>query len=645
MAPTAFPRDSVLNTPATVWAASIVLMVVMAVTDSAPSAAQEPYNAHLFTNLGTAVSRNSIYNHALGYDAEGRPRYFQAYKGEPWILLSIDPLTGKTEQYNAPREGNPYGIVFAADGNLYISTGGSGQDELYCFDPAIKRLEFLGRPTQTEHVVWTLAEGDGGRIWGGTYPNAKLVSIDLETHELRDWGRISPTQPYVRFLDAHGPYVYCNCGPSRAEVWAYDTRTGEKAEILPDRLREHLRYGIAQKRADGQVYIAAGDEVVRVNGVECEAVDELPPAVPANHQGRPDRMILEMADGTVITADHQTGTDRRYFVQPPGGQRQAVQFEYTGTKTALWALDAGPEGLIYGTTRSPITLFTIEPRTDEVTVLGDPVGANGQVYSWLWHEGKLHMAAYAGSRLTVWDPTQPWQFGSSSHSNPRLLGTLGIGRPAALILAPDGKHMLAGGVPAYGRFGGVITVIEPQEPKIEVIPDLLGTQSVASMVSVPETDLVCIGTTWRGGSASEAPRSDPRLLLWDFTTRQIVFETVPVPGEHSIVQMVMLGRRIYATTDGVGHLAVFDPYERQVVHSAALGYGPGCLFGLRHNPTDGMLYAISGDSVLRIHSDNYEMERLGTYPGLDWGLGVAGDRIYLYSGSDLIRFSIPPATS
>jgi len=625
-----------------VWAVSIFLMVVIAVTGSAPGVAQEPYNTHLFTNLGTAVSRNSLYNHALGHDEQGKSRYFQAYKGEPWILLSIDPLTGEAEQYNAPRTGNPYGIVFASNNKLYISTGGSGEDELYCFDPAVKRLEFLGRPTATELVVWTLAEGEDGRIWGGTYPNSKLVSIDPVTHELHDWGRMSPTQPYVRFLDTHGPYVYCNCGPSRAEVWAYDTRTGEKTEILPERLRQHLRYGIAQKRADGEVYIAAGDEVLRVNGLELEPVEELPPAVPANHQGRPDRMVLEMPDGTIITADHQTSSDRRYYLQSPGGERQAVDFEYEGTKTALWALEAGPDDLVYGTTRSPITLFRMNPANDKVTVLGDPVGANGQVYSWLWHQGKLYMAAYAASRLTVWDPSQPWQFGSTPDSNPRLLGSVGIGRPAALILAPDGKHMLAGGVPAYGRFGGVITVIEPQAAQIEVIPDLLGSQSIASMVSVPDSDLVCIGTTWRGGSASEAPQGDPRLLLWDFPSRRMVFETVPVAGEDSIVQMVMANQRIYATTDGDGHLIVFDPYERHVLYTASLGHGPGCLFGLRHNPADGMLYALSGDSVVRIHPYSYKIELLGTYPELDWGLGIVGNRAYLYSGSDLLRFSIPP---
>jgi streptogramin lyase len=626
-----------------ILATAACLLLVIAMAPAPADDAPQPAHMDRFTNLGTAVARNSLYNHALGQDADGNPLYFQAYKGEPWILLVIDPLTGEATQHTAQHAGNPYGILFAENGKLYVSTGGSGEDRVYCYDPAAEALEYLGRPTDTEHVVWTLAEGDDGTIWGGTYPNSKLISIDPDSHELRDWGRISPTQPYVRFLEAKGPYVYCNCGPSRPEIWAFDTRTGEKTEILPDRLREHLRYGYVQRRADGELYLAVGGEKLRLDGLQFEPVEDLPPTVPANHQGRPDRQVLEMPDGTVITADHQTGTDRRYFVQPPDGERRAVPFGYEGTKTSLWALEAGADGLIYGTTRSPITLFTVDPASDEVTVLGDPIGRNGQVYSWLWHEGKLYMAAYSGGRFTVWDPSEPWRFGYEADSNPRYLGELEIGRPAALVLAPDGEHMLAGGVPDYGSFGGVIAVIDPEEETFEVLPDLFGTQSIASMLSVPGTDLVCIGTTWRGGSASEAPKGDPRLLLWDFATREMVFETVPVPGEDSIVQMAMVDGLVYATTDGEGHLVVFDPYQREVLHTAELGSGPGCLFGLRHNPADGMLYAISGDSIVRINPDSYAIELLGTYPGLDWGLGIAGDHLYAYSGSDLIRFAIPPA--
>ncbi len=610
--------------------------------------ADEPFNLDLFTDLGTPVRRNALYNHALGKDAEGNERYYQAYRGDPWFLLSLDPYTGEADEYIAEGYvGNPWGILWASNDKLYITTGGSREiDDIFVFDPETSTLSYLGRPTETEQVVWTLCEAEDGKLYGGTYPSAKLVSVDLQTHKLTDLGRMSPDQMYIRFLDTKGEWVYCNAGPSRAAVWAYNIYTGEKRQILPDRFREGPGSGGAQKRADGEMYISidGGKEIFRVvNGTELEPVDTMPPPRPENLQGNPTKARLTLQDGTSILVDNQTGPEKRYFLQRPDQEIVTISFEYAGTVgSILWSLQEGPDGLVYGTTSSPITLFSVEPATDEVEVLGDPIGVAGQVYGWVWHEDKLYMAAYGNSRLTVWDPRKPWNFGFEEDSNPRYLGCCHIGRPASLIVAPDGKHLLAGGVPGYGSTGGVLTVIEPDEPNVEAIPGLFGEQSIASMVAIPDTDLVCIGTTYHGGTASEAQVSDPRLLLWDFNTRDIVFETVPVAGEASLVQMVLLGDKIYGTTAGdEGYLFAFDIESRQVVHTAPLGYGAGSLFGLRYREADGMLYAISGDSIVRIDPESYTTERLGTYPGMGFGMGLAGDYIYLCAGPNLIKFSIP----
>jgi len=497
---------------------SLTLMVVMAVSAFNHAAAQEAVNPELFADLGVPVKRNAIYNHILGTDAEGNERYYQAYKGEPWFLLSIDPLTGDAEQYTAEAIGNPYGICWAGDGRLYLSTGGSGIGEIYCFDPAARSLELVAQAPEGETAVWQLCEAEDGMIYGGTYPTSRLVRLDPGTGELADLGRIDPEQKYIRFVDTAGDYVYCNTGPSRAGVWAYHIPTGEREQILPERLRGELSWGTAQRRADGNVYISAGDEVFRVEGTELTPVEELPPARVMNFQGTPTKMALHMADGTVITVDSQSGVEQRYYLHVPGEDTRTVPFAYEGTATRLWALEPGPDGMIYGTTRGPITLFRIDPATDEVTILGDPVHVNGQVYGTAWREGTLYMAAYGKSRVVAWDPEKPWDWGTEPGSNPRFIGSCHVGRPAALVVAPDGRHLLAGGVPGYGTVGGALTIIEPDEGTIEAIPDLFGTQSVAGMVTLPEQGLVCIGTTWRGGSASEAPRTEPRLLLWDWET-------------------------------------------------------------------------------------------------------------------------------
>jgi len=595
-----------------------------------------------FVDLGEPVRRNALYNHVLGRDAHGRERYYQVFRGEPWFLLSFDPQTGAAREYVATgHKGNPWGALWASDRKLYVTTGGGGTDDVFVFDPATEKLRYLGRPTTSEIVVWTLAEAENGRLYGGTYPNAKLISVDLKTHQLVDHGRLSPDQKYIRTVASHGPYVYGNAGPAKPAVWAFDTRSGEKTQILPERFRTAQGWGSAQRRADGRVYLSPAENVFfRVDGITLVAVDRMPPALPENEQGYPSRVVVETADGARFTVDDLTGPERRYFRTPRGGETQAVTFSYTGTATDLWAVEDAPDGTIYGTTRSPITLFAVDPMNDQARVLGDPSGRRGQVYGWQWVDHRLYMATYGDSRLTVWNSTEPWRSILREGANPRYLGNHRIGRPSVLTLAPDRRHLLIGGVPDYGVTGGALTLFDLQTETFETLEGIVGSQSIQAAVTLPDLDLVCFGTTWRGGSASVAAASDPRLILYDVARRRVVFDTVAVPGEAGVVQMIAHHALVYATTADAGHLVVFDPRRREVVHRAPLGYGPGKLFGLRYSATHDSLFAISGTSVLRIDPRTFAITHLGQHPGITAGLAIANGAIYVCAGTRLLKLPL-----
>jgi len=595
-----------------------------------------------FIDLGEPVRRNALYNHVLGRDARGHERYYHAFRGEPWFLLSFDPQTGAAREYIAAgHKGNPWGALWASDQKLYVSTGGGGTDDVFVFDPATDKLRYLGRPTTSEIVVWTLTEAANGRLYGGTYPNAKLISVDLKTHQLIDHGRLSPDQKYIRTVASHGPYVYGNAGPAKPAVWAFDTRTGEKTQILPERFRTAQGWGNAQRRADGRVYLAPAENVFfRVDGIELVTVDRLPEALPENEQGYPSRVIVETADGTRFTVDDLTGPERRYFRTPRGGETQAVTFSYTGTATDLWAVEDAPDGTIYGTTRSPITLFAVDPRNDQARVLGDPSGRRGQVYGWQWVDRRLYMATYGDSRLTMWNSAEPWRSILQEGANPRYLGSHRIGRPSVLTLAPDRRYLLVSGVPDYGATGGVLTLFDLQTETFETLEGLVGSQSIQAATAVPDLDLVCFGTTWRGGSASVAAASDPRIILFDVARRRIAFETVAVPGEAGVVQMVAHNGLVYATTGDVGYLVVFDPRRREVVHRAPLGFGPGKLFGLRYSAAHDSLFALSGTSAVRIDPRSFAITHLGQHPGITAGLAIANGAIYVCAGTRLLKLPL-----
>jgi len=616
-----------------------MLMAAGGPTASAQVAAS---SSGAFIDLGEPVRRNALYNHLLGRDARGHERYYQAYRGEPWFLLSFDPQTGATREYTATgHKGNPWGALWASDQKLYVSTGGGGTDDIFVFDPATEKLRYLGRPTTSEIVVWTLAEAANGRLYGGTYPNAKLISVDLKTHQLLDHGRLSPDQKYIRTVASHGPYVYGNAGPAKPAVWAFDTRTGEKTQILPERFRHAQGWGNAQRRADGRVYVAPAEGAFfRVDGLALVAVDRLPAALPENEQGYPSRVVVETSGGTRFTVDDLTGPERRYFRTPRGGETQAVTFAYTGTATDLWAVEDAPDGTIYGTTRSPITLFAVDPRSDAARVLGDPSGRRGQVYGWQWIDRRLFMATYGDSRLTVWNSAAPWRSILREDPNPRYLGDHRIGRPSVLCVTPDRRHLLISGVPDYGVTGGALTLFDLETEAMQAISAPVGAQSIVAATPLPDLNLVCFGTTWRGGSASVAAASDPRIILFDVDRRRIVFETVAVTGEAGVVQMVAHNGLVYATTGDAGHLVVFDPRRREVIHRAPLGFGPGKLFGLRYSPVHDSLFALSGTSVVRIDPRSFGISRLGQRPGITAGLAMAKDAIYVCAGTRLLKLPL-----
>jgi hypothetical protein len=378
----------------------------------------------------------------------------------------------------------------------------------------------------------------------------------------------------------------------------------------------------------------------RIDGVNIVRVDAMPDAIAEASQGNPDNMVLHTADGTRIDVDDLTGPEQRFFLTSTQGETRTVSFEYTGTATTLWAVEDAPDGTVYGTTRSPITLFAVDPQTDASRVLGDPSGVRGQVYGWHWVDRQLYMATYGGSRLTVWNADEPWVSIGSEASNPRYLGNHKIGRPSVMCLAPDNRHLLISGVPGYGATGGVLTIYDTQTGAFDILEGVVGEQSIYAAATVPGTDLVCLGTTYRGGSASETETSDPRFLLFDVAKRSVVFETVAATGEDAVVQMIEHDGLIYATTGDEGRLVVFDPKARAIIHTTSLGYGPGKLFGLRHYAGDNMIYALSGTSVIRIDPQSYAIEHLGEHPDITAGMAIANDAVYVCAGTHLLKLPI-----
>lgn len=620
-------------TPRRLLAATVILLLPATVSARrAPEAVTGDWE-----DLGVQVRRSRIFSRAVGRDSEGNEVYYLGMNG---FVLALDPLTGRPA---GPKGQFDLGsawiwhICAHSNGKAYATAGKHGVFE---FDAATGEQRNIGPPPEGEDVIWELYEASDGHIYGGTYPSAKLVRVNLDGYEVEDLGRIDPEQKYVRTIAVEGEYVYCGCGVTQPSVWAYHIPTGQKTQLLPDEAREGPGWGRAMTRIDGRVYVwGNGGGGWRVSGLDLERVEEIP-----------HYPYQELEDGTRLYAWDNAGPDRRYIVAPPGGEQFTVGFDYDTPGTAIWGLFSGPDGRIYGNTHTPITLFAHDPDTGETQVYGDPVGHAGQVYASTWIDGKLHMAAYSDCSYTVWDPSRDWNFGTEPESNPRRLGDTRphVQRAGDLIAAPDGVHTIVAGLPGYGHLGGGIYIVDPAARTFEAHDDVVAPQSPWSLSDTPDPDVIAIGTTMYGGTGTDRVVTLARVVFWNWGTAEIVGEFTPwddelnradyakLDNEVQVNSFLRLGSRLWMIGAPDGRIAVYDFGTEELTHLEYQDYGSGRLL---HRAEDGMIYSNMAGWIVRIDPRTHAHELLATHPGAR-GCALSGDWLYAFDGPNLLRIKI-----
>lgn len=103
----------------------------------------------------------------------------------------------------------------------------------------------MGRPSETETYLWQYCIGADNKIYGCTFPQAKLVSYNPASGAMEDLGRMDDEQMYSRSV-ATGPdgKIYVAIGYGKANLVVYDPKTREHKSIcrmriaaIPRRLR------------------------------------------------------------------------------------------------------------------------------------------------------------------------------------------------------------------------------------------------------------------------------------------------------------------------------------------------------------------------------------------------------------------------
>ena len=612
----------------------LVALVMLALLLMGPVAAQEPEAPVVekrgdWEDLGVPVRRCGLYSQTLARNAAGEEVLCLGFKDTQAFVLLLDPLTGQGQQVVFDGvSAQVWRMCAHSNGKLY-ATLGSGH--IFEVDVTTGEYRDLARPPAGETVVWELYEGPDGKLYGGTYPTAKLARIDPQSGQVEDLGRMDPAEMYVRTIAIKGDHVYCGCGPKKPSVWAYHIPTGQKTQILPEEARGGPGWGRPVLSGDGEILMSgAGELRYQVKGLEVTPTERKIREAP-----------LRLKDGRYVVTEDRSGPDRVYFLFDDQGQRTEVEFDYAGAGTTLFAVFRGPDGHIYGTTRTPITLFTLDPATGKTVEYGDPVGHGGQVYSWLWRQGKLHMTAYSRCTYSVWDPARPWRFGAEPDSNPRVLGRMSrhVQRAGGMLELPDGR-VLVGGLPSYGYIGGGLVLVKPEEPSFELIEKPVGEQSPWALILAQEPNTVILGTDMMGGSGTQdTVREAPARVVWyDYEARRITHEVAPWPDETGITSLLAVGDTLYLSGRTTGRLGTMDLRTRQLTRSRETGVTAG---GRLAAGPDGKVYWTASGYLLRFDPASGQCATVASHPDLGDFIAFAGDMLYGFADTHLLRLKVP----
>ena len=569
-----------------------------------------------------------------------------------YALLSIDAETGQSRQVAMPFPTGgdcPYASVLSRQNRFYTHFG----NHFVEYDPAVGEFTFVSKTAP--QMAMSMTEDDQGVIWSASYPQSGVVSYNPATKEFRDYGHIFKQNwaqyPRAVATDDTG-WVYVGTGSTASQIIALDPKTGAATTILEEAERKQA-YPVVVRDENGKVYgQAAGGKDnpwIELYGGKARRLEAAPERRPKAyiaesqslfHRAFPDGKVLRVCDLS----------RRRLVVENPAtGESKEVTFDYTSEGAHLMGMATAPNGTIAGGTAFPMCFFSYDPATDA----WQNFPCLGQWNAVTPGNNRYYVGMYTSGGLLEWDPSRPWvpTDAKNPESNPKLIhanSSPTLMRPTCLLVHPDGKTLVLGGTPGYGRTGGGMLIFDlpTGEATLLTHEQLIEHHSVNSVAAFGEGKLL-VGSTVSAGSGGERKASLAELYVFDMATRTIEWREPVLPGINGYNAMLKgPGDLVYVIADR-RHLVVFDAARRAIVHQQDLEPSFG-LTNSQQGPRvfvttpEGDIYLLMVKGIARFDPKSYEVSMVAESPV---AIGPGGDylngRIYFGNGSHLYSYELP----
>jgi streptogramin lyase len=523
-----------------------------------------------------------------------------------------------------------WGFTLDHENRIYLGSYYSAH--LLRFDPKTERWDDLGQPGgESESFICKITTGRDGKIWGGTYPSAKLFSYDPRTGESQNFGRMDPDQFYCYPTAGDDGLIYCAIQFEKMDIVVFNPEIQTKTSLIPSENRKPGRVSLV-RGMDEKIYtqFSTPEQWFRIEEgkklVEVSKSDILFPKV-----GFPDGRTFRHIDRGLLIENPLTKEDKE------------IPLRYEAAGSYIFVVGAGPDDKIYGSSMLPLRLFSYDPQKRTLTNLGKASHANGEIYSMGSLDGKFYLCSYPESRLSIYDPKKPLQFGDGEEANPRDLGPMGGEqyRPRVMITGPHGRVYI-GSYPDYGLLGGAISVYDPEKNEKRVYRHIVQNQSIASLTYIDQLDLIAAGSSVKGGTGTHAVEKEAKLILWDPKEEKKIFEIIPVPEAKTILSLATTADGIVYGITNNEKVFVFDPEKKNVKKIFVLEFKEPREISLQTG-LDGKLYGLSKEAIFTINPENDRVTLLAkpSIP-IDSGMALLGKKIYYGSGANLWEFEIPP---